>query len=71
MSEKKKEKTGGYKLGSGCTGHTYQDVKLRLICHKCGQGMKYAIAKTRCEFCNHTLGMMPTIADDKVFEVCI
>jgi Zn finger protein HypA/HybF involved in hydrogenase expression len=71
MSSEKKEKSVDYKLGQGCSGHTYQDVKLRLICHKCGQGMKYEVAKTRCEFCDHPLGMMPRVVEDDTFEVVV
>ena len=70
MSEKKK-KGEAFKLGGGCTGHTYQGVSLRIICHKCGQGMKYEIAKTRCEYCDHAIGMFPRIVDDYIFEVIV
>lgn len=64
MSEKK-EKGEGFELGKGCTGHTYQRVSLRIICHKCGQGMKHDIAKTRCEYCDHSLGMMPRLVEER------
>jgi hypothetical protein len=74
MSEEKK-KSGGYKLGVGCTGHTYQDVSLRIICHKCGQGMMYEVAKTKCEYCDHTIGMVPRVLYDQndrlLFEVIV
>lgn len=71
MSCEKNKKSVGYKLSLGCSGHTYQDVKLRIICHKCGQGIRFEIAKTRCEHCDHALGMMPIVAADEAFEVIV
>lgn len=53
---------------------SYAGVSVRIICHKCGQGMKHEIAKTRCEYCDHSLGMFPRVVyeDDKaVFEVIV
>jgi len=57
------------------SGVEYAGVSVRLICHKCGQSMKHEIAKVRCEYCDHSLGMFPRVLhDDKdrlIFEVIV